>query len=106
MDFKKWEADPVRYPLEGLSTNYGKSPFPSLEAFIQTISCIGEVEGMFLYIATYFLERSYSNFQLLSVTHSGMTKPRNKWKPCMSAWVISNSTTCEKVHAHVPCGSV
>lgn len=56
MDFKKWEADPVRYPLEGLSTNYGKSPFPSLDAFIQTISCIGEVEGMFLCIATYFPE--------------------------------------------------
>lgn len=65
MDFKKWEADPVRYPLEGLSTNYGKSPFPSLEAFIQTISCIGEVEGMFLCIATFSPEQSYSNFQFI-----------------------------------------
>lgn len=46
MDFDTWKADPVGQIGEGRSSNYGKSPFPSLEIFIEAIARIGDVQGV------------------------------------------------------------
>ncbi|KAG0605264.1 hypothetical protein M758_9G044200 [Ceratodon purpureus] len=43
--FDTCRADPVGQSGEGLSSNYGKSPFPSLEVFIEAIARIGDVQG-------------------------------------------------------------
>lgn len=47
MDFEAWRTDPVGRSGEGLSTNYGKSPFPSLEIFIEAIACVGGIQGRY-----------------------------------------------------------
>ena len=48
MDFDSWRAHPVAELGEGLGSNYGKSPFLSLEVFIESIACIGGVQGMYV----------------------------------------------------------
>lgn len=45
VDFETWRTDPVGRSGEELSTNYGKSPFPSLEVFIEAIACVGGIQG-------------------------------------------------------------
>jgi len=47
VDFETWRTDPVGRSGEELSTNYGKSPFPSLEVFIEAIACIGGIQGRY-----------------------------------------------------------
>jgi hypothetical protein len=44
--FDTWRANPVGQSGEGPSSNYGKSPFLSLEVFIEAIARIGDVQGM------------------------------------------------------------
>jgi hypothetical protein len=46
VDFDTWRANPVGQSGEGPSSNYGKSPFLSLEVFIEAIARIGDVQGM------------------------------------------------------------
>lgn len=45
MDFDVWKANPVNQSSEGPSSNYGKSPFPLLEVFIEAIARIGDIQG-------------------------------------------------------------
>lgn len=46
MEFDTWRADPASQTGEGSSSNFGKSPFPSLEVFIEAIARIGDVQGI------------------------------------------------------------
>lgn len=46
MDFDTWRAGRVGKSGHGWSSNYGKSPFPSLEDFIEAIARTGDVQGM------------------------------------------------------------
>lgn len=46
VDFDVWKANPVNQSSEGPSSNYGKSPFPLLEVFIEAIARIGDIQGM------------------------------------------------------------
>lgn len=45
VDFDVWKANPVNQSSEGPSSNYGKSPFPLLEVFIEAIARIGDIQG-------------------------------------------------------------
>ena len=50
MDFDPSSAYAVGQSGEGgLSSNFGKSPFPSLEVFIEAIARIGDVQGNMLH---------------------------------------------------------
>jgi hypothetical protein len=46
MDFRSWKPEPTTALQEpGISGLSGKSPFPSLEVFVESIACIGDVQG-------------------------------------------------------------
>jgi hypothetical protein len=46
MDFRSWKPEPTTALQEpGISGQSGKSPFPSLEVFVESIACIGDVQG-------------------------------------------------------------
>lgn len=46
MDFDTWRTDRVGTSGKGWSSKYGKSPFPTLEDFIEAIARIGDIQGM------------------------------------------------------------
>ncbi len=53
MDFRSWKPEPTTALQEpGISGLSGKSPFPSLEVFVESIACIGDVQGTRVHVSS------------------------------------------------------
>ncbi len=53
MDFRSWKPEPTTALQElGISGQSGKSPFPSLEVFVESIACIGDVQGTRVHVSS------------------------------------------------------